>query len=91
MSVKGIVVRSVLSLGAIVALRATNSMFEMTSPLITGPIAAQQLNGGAKEYLETAIASNIFNGSGLFEMVTGLIFMAVLAVIWYKPISKIFE
>jgi hypothetical protein len=82
--------RFVLSALAIGTVSVLDRAHEIVSPLVSGPMAAQQLNDSNAAYVGTQVASRMFNGSG-----TGLLgfvlLVAVLAAIWYKPAVRMFS
>jgi hypothetical protein len=76
----------ILSIIAVPSFIILNKSHEVVSPLISGPIAAQQLSDSNVAYIGTQVASSWFNGSGI-----SLWFLIIaLALIWIKPILKLF-
>jgi hypothetical protein len=78
--------RVIASVAALYAFKMINTAHEIISPLITGPLAAQQLTDSSPSYVESQVASRFFDGSG----VSVLILVAALGWIWYTPIKNFF-
>ena len=77
-----------LQTGAVVVAGLTlTRTHEVVSPLISGPIAAQQLTDGNSEYIATQLASTWLNNSNLilYAMVV------TIFVIWYTPAVAYFR
>ena len=79
--------RLLASAVAIVAYNYLNTVHEIVSPLISGPVAAGQLTDSNGAYVATQTVSRVFNGSGISLAVLFL----VMAAIWYHPIKNIFR
>jgi len=82
--------RVLLTAGAVWARQAANTAHEIVSPLISGPMAAQQLSDSNTAYVGAQVASRMFNGSGL-GIVADIVLLAALVAIWYTPIRNIFS
>jgi len=78
--------RVILSAAVVAAYRLANSAHEVVSPLVSGPMAAQQLTDSNIAYIGAQVSSRMFDGSGL----SIVILFAVLASIWYKPVKSLF-
>jgi hypothetical protein len=83
--------RVVATAGVIAVYGAANTTHEIISPLISGPMAAQQLSDSNAAYVGTQIVSRTFNGSGFNGGLLGLVLLAALVAIWYTPIRNIFR
>ena len=79
--------RAFLTVGAFWAVHAVNAMHEIISPLVSGPVAAQQLSDSNAAYIGTQVASTLFNGSG---MPVAVLLIACIAI-WYGPLVKLFK
>jgi hypothetical protein len=79
--------RILLSVGAVGVYSLLQKTHEIVSPLVSGPMAAQQLSDSNAAYVGTQVTSRLFNGAG-----TGLLgfalLVAVLAAIWYQPAKR---
>jgi len=83
----GYLPRVLLTVGSFVVWKILTPASEIVSPLITGPLAANQLNDSSASYVQSQVANRIFDGSG-----PSLIVLAVvLAAIWFKPIKNFFS
>ena len=83
----GYLPRVLLTVGSFVVWKILTPASEIVSPLITGPLAANQLNDSSTSYVQSQVANRIFDGSG-----PSLIVLAVvLAAIWFKPIKNFFS
>jgi len=79
--------RLLLSAAAILGFVALNRTHEIVSPLVSGPMAAQQLSDSNAAYIGTQVASTWFNGSGMPVAVLLVAFIAI----WYGPLVKLFK
>jgi len=79
--------RAFLTVGAFWAVHAVNTMHEIVSPLVSGPMAAQQLSDSNAAYIGTQVASRWFNGSGMPVAVLLVVFIAI----WYGPLVRLFK
>ena len=89
MNITGLLVRSALSLGAFVVYRAVDTAHTMMSPLISGPMAAQQLGDSNSAYLGTQIVSHAFNGSVASSVILLPLLALALFLIWRGPVRDI--
>jgi len=90
MNTNGLVPRALLTAAAVAVYRVLDTAHEIVSPLVSGPMAAQQLSDSNSTYIGTQVASRVFNGSGFGGY--GAILLAVaLIAIWYKPVANIFR
>jgi hypothetical protein len=81
--------RVTLSAVAIGAYGLFNSVHEVVSPLISGPMAAQQLSDSNAAYVGTQVTSRLFNGSGIDGTWLSLLVVVVLVGIWYHPVANL--
>jgi|CryBogDrversion2_11_1035321.scaffolds.fasta_scaffold00171_6 hypothetical protein len=79
-------VRAVLSLGAVMAYRAADTAHNMVSPLISGPVAAQQLTDSNSAFVGTQMVSQAFAGGGVSSYVTVPLLALALWLIWRGPV-----
>ena len=91
MGIKSLLPRVLLTGAALVAFNLANTTHEIISPLISGPMAAQQLTDSNAAYIGTQIVSRTFNGSGFSGGLLGIVMLGVLVAIWYTPIKNIFR
>ena len=82
--------RVVATAGVIAVYGAANTTHEIISPLISGPMAAQQLSDSNTAYVGTQVANRMFNGSGM-GLVADIVLLTALVAIWYTPIRNIFR
>ena len=82
--------RALLTVVTVWGVHAVNTMHEIVSPLISGPMAAQQLSDSNTAYVGAQVASRMFNGSGM-GLVADIVLLAALVAIWYTPIRNIFS
>lgn len=90
MRIANLAFRAVLTGAAVMAVRAVDTAHEIVSPLVSGPMAAQQLTDSNVAYMGTQVTSRLFDGSGVSSMITLPILIAVLIAIWYKPVKSLF-
>ena len=90
MKMSSLLPRALLTMGAFWGVTAANTMHEIVSPLISGPMAAQQLSDSNTAYVGAQVASRMFNGSGM-GLVADIVLLAALVAIWYTPIRNIFS
>ena len=81
--------RAFLTVGAFWAVHAANTMHEIVSPLVSGPVVAQQLTDSNTAYVGTQVMSRVFNGSG--SALLNMLLVAVIAAIWYGPAKNMFR
>jgi hypothetical protein len=79
-----------LSTAAIGYIMSSN-VSETLSPLVSGPVAAQQLSDSNVAYVGTQFVASNFNGSGGFGLLGFAVFTVALVAIWYKPVSNLFK
>lgn len=83
--------RVILSVAAIGAYKIADTTHEIVSPLISGPMAAQQLADSNAAYIGTQVTSRVFNGAGV-SLLLGMVLLAVVFIaIWYRPIANMFK
>lgn len=87
MSATSIGVRAALSVAAYVGFHMVNVAHEIASPLVSGPAAVAQLSDSNSGYVESQVASRLFNGSGLSIGVL----VIVLLCIWAIPLVNLFK
>ena len=87
---KGMVSRAALTALALFGYSVANTTHEIISPLISGPMAAQQLNDSNAAYVGTQVVARTFNGSGFGNGIVGLVLVAVLVLIWWTPVKSLF-
>ena len=83
--------RTILSISAVVVYSTLNTVHEVVSPLISGPLAAQQLTDSNVAYAGAQFASRVFNGAGMSSMLMTLALISVLIAIWYTPVTNLFR
>jgi hypothetical protein len=86
----GLIGRAVATAGVVAVYSIINTVHEIMSPLISGPMAAQQLTDSNAGYTGTQVASRVFNGNGVSGAWLGLVAVAVLIAIWYRPFVNLF-
>ncbi len=79
--------RLLLTACATLGFFAMNRAHEIVSPLVSGPMAAQQLSDSNAAYVGTQVVSSWFNGSGLS---VGVLLIALIAI-WYGPVVKLLK
>jgi hypothetical protein len=79
--------RLLLTAAAVFGYTALNRTHEIVSPLVSGPMAAQQLSDSNAAYVGTQVVSSWFNGSGLS---VGVLLIALIAI-WYGPVVKLLK
>jgi uncharacterized membrane protein (DUF441 family) len=84
-------IRCVFTVLTFVGFDAVNRAHEIVSPLVSGPIAAQQLNDSNAAYIGTQVASQWFNGSGVSPMLSIPLLVLILVWIWYRPVANMFK
>jgi hypothetical protein len=86
MNILSLLGRSALSLGAFVAYQAANTAHNMVSPLISGPVAAQQLTDSNSAFVGAQFVSQAFSGGGVSSYVTVPLLALALWLIWRGPV-----
>lgn len=89
MAINKFLARAALTAIALGVYGSANTAHEVVSPLVSGPMAAQQLTDSNVAYIGTAITSRAFNGSGMGGWFT-LVLVLVLVAIWYTPVKNLF-
>lgn len=87
MSTTSIGVRAAFSAVAFVGFGLLNTAHEIVSPLVSGPAAVAQLSDTNSGYVESQVASRLFNGSGL----PVVLLLVVIGLIWLGPILRLFK
>jgi len=82
-----VLTRIILSVATIGAYRMVVTGLEVASPLLSGPAATMQLTDSNSAYVAAQVTSRMFNGSDLFALP---LMLALLAVIWYRPLTNLF-
>ena len=78
------ITRLFMSIGAIFVFLFFNRAHEIMSPLVSGPMAAQQLTDSNAAYIGTRVTASLFNGSGISDIVL----LITLVLIWLWPFPK---
>ena len=91
MSVASVVTRTLLSVAAVGVFKMVDTAHEIVSPLISGPMAAQQLSDSNAAYIGTQTVSRLFNGAGVSPLITVVLLGAALIAIWYQPVVNFFK
>ena len=86
-----LVTRSILTGVVILGVSFANTVHETVSPLVSGPMAAQQLTDSNAAYVGTQIVSRAFNGDGFNGTYLSIAVLAALIAIWYRPMVNLFR
>jgi hypothetical protein len=83
--------RALLTVVTVWGVHAVNTMHEIMSPLVSGPMAAQQLTNSNTAYVGTQVMSRMFDGSGFNGTVLNLVLAMVMVAIWWAPLKNVFR
>ena len=78
-------IRTIISVLVVIVYGTINNFLYAIAPVMSGKIAAAQLNGGDTAYVASKLGMDLFKGDGI----SFLLLLFVMLIIWFKPIMNI--
>ena len=82
---RGILIRIILSVLAIIFYGFSNYLFNPVSTVLTGKVAGQQFNNSDVSYAKSMIGMDFFSHIGILFV---LLLLVIFLIIWWKPFKQ---